>query len=96
MYTLCHLDDFKYLADMLEHIRLPLKVDDFRFLLAMSKLKQPLDFKEFFYNCAILNWIKKALMKVIFHLQLNTNPIICVENDTQGSIQFLWGIGSNL
>ena len=26
MYTLCHLDDFKYLADMIEHIRLPLKV----------------------------------------------------------------------
>jgi len=25
MYTLCHLDDFKYLADMIEHIRLPLK-----------------------------------------------------------------------
>ena len=26
LYTLCHLDDFKFLADMIEHIRLPLKV----------------------------------------------------------------------
>ena len=25
MYSLCHLDDFKFLADMIEHIRLPLK-----------------------------------------------------------------------
>jgi len=25
LYTLCHLDDFKYLADMIEHITLPLK-----------------------------------------------------------------------
>jgi len=25
LYTLCHLDDFKYLADMIEHIKLPLK-----------------------------------------------------------------------
>ena len=25
MYTLCHLDDFKFLADMIEHIKLPLK-----------------------------------------------------------------------
>ena len=26
LYTLCHMDDFKYLADMVEHIKLPLKV----------------------------------------------------------------------
>ena len=26
LYALCHLDDFKFLADMIEHIRLPLKV----------------------------------------------------------------------
>lgn len=25
LYKLCHLDDFKFLADMIEHIRLPLK-----------------------------------------------------------------------
>ena len=25
MYSLCHLDDFKFLADMVEHIKLPLK-----------------------------------------------------------------------
>jgi len=25
LYTLCHLDDFKFLADMIEHIKLPLK-----------------------------------------------------------------------
>ena len=31
MYTLCHLDDFKYLADMIEHIRLPLKVRQIHF-----------------------------------------------------------------
>ena len=26
LYTLCHLDDFKYLADMIENIPLQLKV----------------------------------------------------------------------
>jgi hypothetical protein len=25
LYSLCHLDDFKFLADMIEHIKLPLK-----------------------------------------------------------------------
>lgn len=25
LYNLCHLDDFKFLADMIEHIKLPLK-----------------------------------------------------------------------
>lgn len=25
LYTLCHLDDFKFLADTIEHIKLPLK-----------------------------------------------------------------------
>ena len=30
LYALCHLDDFKFLADMIEHIRLPLKVYIYR------------------------------------------------------------------
>ena len=25
MYSLCQMDDFKYLADLIEHVRLPLK-----------------------------------------------------------------------
>ncbi len=25
LYSLCHLEDFKFLADMIEHIKLPLK-----------------------------------------------------------------------
>ena len=25
MYKLCHMDDFKFLADMIEHIKIPLK-----------------------------------------------------------------------
>ncbi len=25
VYKMCHMDDFKFLADMLEHVKLPLK-----------------------------------------------------------------------
>ena len=40
MYTLCHLDDFKFLADMIEHIKLPLKAK-YTFCCAPINRKMP-------------------------------------------------------
>jgi ATP-dependent RNA helicase SUPV3L1/SUV3 len=40
MYSLCHLDDFKFLADMIEHIRLPLKAK-YTFCCAPINRKMP-------------------------------------------------------
>ena len=40
LYTLCHLDDFKFLADMIEHIRLPLKAK-YTFCCAPINRKMP-------------------------------------------------------
>ena len=41
LYTMCHLDDFKFLADMIEHIRLPLKAK-YTFCCAPINRKMPL------------------------------------------------------
>jgi len=41
LYTLCHLDDFKFLADMIEHIKLPLKAK-YTFCCAPINRKMPL------------------------------------------------------
>eukprot|EP00092_Neocalanus_flemingeri_P021974 GFUD01023831.1.p1 GENE.GFUD01023831.1~~GFUD01023831.1.p1 ORF type:complete len:820 (-),score=227.95 GFUD01023831.1:113-2572(-) len=41
MYSLCHLDDFKFLADMIEHVRLPLKAK-YTFCCAPINRKMPL------------------------------------------------------
>ena len=41
MYSLCHLDDFKFLADMVEHVRLPLKAK-YTFCCAPINRKMPL------------------------------------------------------
>ena len=40
LYTLCHMDDFKYLADMVEHIKLPLKAK-YTFCCAPINRKMP-------------------------------------------------------
>ena len=40
MYTLCHLDDFKFLADMVEHIKMPLKAK-YTFCCAPINRKMP-------------------------------------------------------
>ena len=41
LYTMCHLEDFKFLADMIEHIRLPLKAK-YTFCCAPINRKMPL------------------------------------------------------
>jgi len=41
LYTLCHLDDFKFLADMIQHIKLPLKAK-YTFCCAPINRKMPL------------------------------------------------------
>ena len=41
LYTMCHLDDFKFLADMIEHIKLPLKAK-YTFCCAPINRKMPL------------------------------------------------------
>ena len=41
MYTLCYLEDFKFLADMIEHIKLPLKAK-YTFCCAPINRKMPL------------------------------------------------------
>jgi len=41
MYSLCHLDDFKFLADMIEHVKLPLKAK-YTFCCAPINRKMPL------------------------------------------------------
>ena len=41
LYTLCHMDDFKFLADMIEHIKLPLKAK-YTFCCAPINRKMPL------------------------------------------------------
>merc|ERR1719232_899870 len=41
MYSLCHMDDFKFLADMIEHIKLPLKAK-YTFCCAPINRRMPL------------------------------------------------------
>ena len=41
MYSLCHLDDFKFLADMIEHVKLPLKAK-YTFCCAPINRRMPL------------------------------------------------------
>ena len=40
LYSLCHLDDFKFLADMVEHIKLPLQAK-YRFCCAPINRRMP-------------------------------------------------------
>ncbi len=59
MYNLCHMDDFKFLADMIQHIKLPLKAKYYDLSKFFKQYFRDL-LESYFYNLCLVSDTRSA------------------------------------